>query len=66
MQSTYSLPIVTLFYGMWHRKLERRGGELGLGGDGHGFRSMTLLFLLTTYSTTVSTTSPLMEPNGRR
>ena len=66
MQSTYSLPIVTLFYRMWHRKLERRGGELGLGGDGHGFRSMTsLLFLLTTYSTPVSTTSPLMEPNGR-
>ena len=64
MQSTYSLPIVSLIYRMWHRKLERRGGELGLGGDGHGFRSMTSL--LFTYSTPVSTTSPLMEPNGRR
>ena len=36
---------------MWHRKLERRGGELGLGGSSwcYGFRSITsLLFLLTT------------------
>ena len=65
MQSTYSLPIVTLIYRMWHRKLERCGGELGLGGDGHGFRSDSSVFL-TTYSTPVSTTSPLMELNGRR
>ena len=31
--STYSLLIVTLIYRMWHRKLERHGGELGFGGS---------------------------------
>jgi hypothetical protein len=68
VQSTYSLLIVNLIYRMWHRTLR----DVVVNWDlevlhGHGFWSMTsLLFLLTTYSTLVSTTSPLMELNGRR
>ena len=39
----YSLLIVTLFYRMWHRKLERHGGELGLGGSSWSNDNLTLV-----------------------